>query len=114
VLLAENKTISSMVFDEVDVGVGGQTAAIVGKLLKQLANHCQILCITHLPQVAAQGHSHYKVLKGSDHNSLNDETSAQIHLLDEQSRTQEIARMVGGETLTEESMAHAKSLINQS
>ncbi len=108
VLLAENKTSSSMVFDEVDVGVGGQTAAIVGKLLSELAAHSQILCITHLAQVAAHGHAHYKVQKNND-----DETNTQIQALDQNDRVVEIARMVGGEQLTDESMAHAKSLLKQ-
>ncbi len=106
VLLAEVNTVTSLVFDEVDVGVGGQTAAIVGKLLKKLAAHSQILCITHLPQVAARGDAHYQVVKSSQ-----DDAQAVIEALSFDKRVSEIARMVGGEHITDESLAHAKNLI---
>ncbi len=109
VLLAKDKNEQSMVFDEVDVGIGGQTAAIVGKLLNQLAVHSQILCITHLAQVAAQGNSHYKVVKSST-----DETETSIVQLNAAERINEIARMVGGEQLTKASLAHAESLLASS
>lgn len=109
VLLAKDKNNVSMVFDEVDVGIGGQTAAIVGKLLDQLSTRSQILCITHLAQVAARGHSHYKVSKSST-----DETETHILTLSESDRISEIARMVGGEQVTKESLAHAERLLVES
>lgn len=108
VVVSDLATVPTLVFDEVDVGVGGKTAATVGTLLRQLAASHQIICITHLPQVAAQGQQHLNVSKGAaDSQSV----SAEVIPLGEAARVEEIARMVGGEHVTEESLAHAKSLI---
>jgi len=107
VVTANSDTISSMVFDEVDVGIGGAVAEVVGKLLRELAGKAQVLCVTHLPQVAAQGHNHLQVTKTSD------KTSAHTSLkqLDESERVQEIARMLGGIKITEQSLAHAREMV---
>lgn len=107
VITAQKEQIPTLIFDEVDVGIGGSTAAMVGKLLRQLAEKTQVLCITHLPQVAAYGHHHYCVSK---HLSKNN-TRSEIKLLDAAERTQELARMLGGESITEQSLSHAKEIL---
>lgn len=104
VITAQTSRVPTLVFDEVDVGIGGPTAEIVGKLLRQLGEHGQVLTVTHLPQVAAQGHQHLYVRKDQQRNS----TRTQIDRLDEEGRVQEVARMLGGIDLTEESLAHAR------
>ena len=108
VLSAEKDQTPSLIFDEVDVGIGGKTAAIVGKLLRQLGEHVQVLCVTHLPQVAASGHHHFKVSKQSD----NKQTLSQIMQLNHEERTHEIARMLGGAEITAQSLAHAEEMLN--
>ena len=107
VILTNDTTTPTLVFDEVDVGIGGKTAEIVGKLLRQLGKHKQIICITHLPQVASYGNNHIKIEK------LTSEKSTQIKLttLDEQGKTQEIARMLGGINITKRTLAHAQEML---
>lgn len=107
VVTASTSTVPSMVFDEVDVGIGGAVAEVVGKLLRTLAEQAQVLCVTHLPQVAAQGQQHLLVSKSSDKKSV--ETSLQ-QLLDE-AKVQEIARMLGGVKITEQTLAHAREML---
>lgn len=107
-ILADPNNAKTLVFDEVDVGVGGKTAAVIGKMLSQLAESRQILCITHLPQVAAFGNRHFQVEKRQG-----DQVDLTVRPLDEAGRIQEIARMVGGEHASEESLAHAQSLLQQ-
>lgn len=97
----------TLVFDEVDVGIGGPTAAIVGRLLRQLGLQTQILCITHLPQVAANGHHHWHVSKQSHKNI----TTTHIECLNAENRAKELARMLGGIDLTDEPIANAKALL---
>ena len=96
-----------MVFDEVDVGIGGAVAEVVGKLLRTLAGKSQVLCVTHLPQVAAQGHQHLQVTKTSDKESVNTTLAS----LDATDKVQEIARMLGGVKITEQSLAHAQEML---
>lgn len=98
---------STMIFDEVDVGIGGAVAETVGKLLRQLGSQKQVMCVTHLAQVASQGHRHFKVEK----QTKNKKTLTTISLLDEEQRINEIARMSGGSDITKETLAHAKQLI---
>ncbi len=107
VITAQKEQTATLIFDEVDVGIGGQTAAIVGKLLHQLGKKTQVLCITHLPQVAAYGHHHYKVSKLIE----NKTTRSDINPLSNSERRQELARMLGGETITEQSLAHANEML---
>jgi DNA repair protein RecN (Recombination protein N) len=99
-----------MIFDEVDVGIGGGVAEVVGKLLKDLADDArhQIFAITHLPQVAAQSLNHYKVSK----EQINGETVSQIILLDDSGRVEELARMLGGVKITDTTIEHAKELLS--
>ena len=108
-ILSDIAAVNSLVFDEVDVGVGGKTAAVIGKMLAKLAQSRQIVCITHLPQVAAFGAQHFLVNKQQDAKAQ--QVQLTIQPLTQEDKVSEIARMVGGETLTEESIAHARSLI---
>jgi DNA repair protein RecN (Recombination protein N) len=107
VVTASTDTISSMVFDEVDVGIGGAVAEVVGKLLRELASNAQVLCVTHLPQVAAQGNHHLQVTKTSDKKAAHTSISQLTH--DE--KIQEIARMLGGIKITDQSLAHAREML---
>ena len=99
--------VGSMVFDEVDAGIGGAVAEVVGQKLRRLGNQRQVLCVTHLPQVAAQGHAHLRVSK----TSLDQGTETRIEILDPAARREEIARMLGGIEISRESLAHAKQML---
>jgi DNA repair protein RecN (Recombination protein N) len=107
VVIATTSITPSLIFDEVDVGIGGATAEIVGRLLSQLGQHCQLLCITHLPQVASQAQHHLQVSKSNN----GEATQTQVSALDEDQRIQEIARMLGGVKLTQQTLAHAKEML---
>ena len=100
-------TVPSMVFDEVDSGIGGAVAEIVGQKLRALGNSRQVLCVTHLPQVAAQGHAHYRVSKSASEGV----TQSAVQRLDAKQREEELARMLGGVELTKEVRAAAKRLL---
>jgi len=99
----------SLIFDEVDAGIGGAVAETVGKLLRRLGESHQILCVTHLPQVAAQGNHHLKVSKSQ----VNDKTLSQVASLARSERVEEIARMLGGATITDTTRRHARELLEQ-
>ncbi|GAB6389016.1 DNA repair protein RecN [Stutzerimonas marianensis] len=107
VITAQTSRIPTLVFDEVDVGIGGPTAEVVGQLLRRLGERGQVLTVTHLPQVAAQGHHHLFVHKARGQ----DETHTAVAALDGSERVEEIARMLGGVDLTEQAMAHARQMI---
>jgi DNA repair protein RecN (Recombination protein N) len=107
VIVAQSSTIPTLVFDEVDVGIGGGTAQIVGKLLNNLGKNGQVICVTHLPQVASQGDHHFFISKREQDGNI----KSSIDLLDAESRTREIARMLGGVTITKQTLAHAKEMI---
>ena len=100
-------TIGTMVFDEVDSGIGGAVAEVVGQKLRALGERCQVLCVTHLPQVASQGHRHLRVSKSSDATH----TEIRIEPLDGTARREEVARMLGGIEITRETLAHAKQML---
>ncbi|WP_109127009.1 DNA repair protein RecN [Dyella sp. C11] len=102
-------TIGTMVFDEVDTGIGGAVAEVVGQKLRALGAQRQVLCVTHLPQVAAQGHAHLRVSKASDGES----TRTRIEKLDANGRRDELARMLGGVEITRETRAHAKQMLER-
>lgn len=104
---AQDDDTPTLVFDEVDVGIGGGTAEMVGKLLRKLGATTQVLCVTHLPQVAAQGHHHLHVNKQAIENS----TITQIKWLSADEKIQEVARMLGGLTITQQTLAHAKEML---
>ena len=99
--------IGCMVFDEVDSGIGGAVAEVVGKKLRGLGGKRQVLCVTHLPQVAAQGHAHLRVVKSS----AGDQTRIAIEALEGAARRDEIARMLGGVKITRETLAHAGQML---
>ncbi len=107
VVTAGASTIPSMVFDEVDVGIGGAVAEVVGKLLKTLADKSQVLCVTHLAQVAAQGDHHLQVSKSGDKKAV--ETA--LRTLDDEEKVEEIARMLGGLKITDQTLAHAREML---
>ncbi|HEY0231575.1 MAG TPA: DNA repair protein RecN, partial [Dokdonella sp.] len=102
-------TVGTMVFDEVDSGIGGAVAEVVGQKLRALGARCQVLCVTHLPQVAAQGHQHLRVSKSSDGAS----TETRIDALSGTARREEVARMLGGIEITRETLAHAKQMLDR-
>lgn len=99
----------TLIFDEVDAGIGGAVAETVGKLLHQLGQSHQILCVTHLPQVAAQGNHHLKVSKSQN----NEKTVSQVQILGRAERVEEVARMLGGATITDTTRRHARELLEQ-
>ena len=107
VACAARTNVATLMFDEVDVGIGGGTAQIVGKLLRALGDHNQVIVVTHQPQVAAQGHHHLHVNKQTSKNS----THTDISSLDQDEKVLEIARMLGGLSITEQTMAHARELM---
>lgn len=107
VITAQTSRVPTLVFDEVDVGIGGPTAEIVGQLLRQLGETGQVLTVTHLPQVAAQGHQHLYVHKKRG----KDNTTTAVCELDLAQRTEEVARMLGGIEMTDESLAHARKML---
>ena len=102
--------VPTLIFDEVDTGIGGATSALVGQKLQRVAQGQQVLCITHLPQVAAGGDHHLRVEKRVQ----DGRTSTAVVLLDAEERTRELARMLGGVTITDTTLAHARELISQS
>ena len=107
VITAQTSRVPTLVFDEVDVGIGGPTAEIVGQLLRRLGERGQVMTVTHLPQVAAQGHQHLFVHKVRD----SDATRTAVSKLSKTERIEEVARMLGGIDLTKESLAHAKKMV---
>lgn len=107
VVTAHTSIIPTLVFDEVDVGISGGTAEVVGRMLRSVGSRGQVFCVTHLAQVAAQGHQHFRVSK----EVLNEATISKVEALKEASRTQEIARLLGGIELTEQTLAHAQEML---
>ncbi len=105
--LMEVTSVPTLIFDEVDTGIGGRVAEIVGRLLESLGRTCQVLCVTHLPQVAACGHHHFRVLKQEEGAQLN----STVEKLDAKSRIEEIARMLGGVTITATTRQHAAEML---
>ncbi|MCC8422393.1 DNA repair protein RecN [Photorhabdus thracensis] len=107
VITAKKMETSALIFDEVDVGISGPTAAIVGRLLRELGESTQVMCVTHLPQVAGCGHQHFYVSKQTD----GEETETQMQLLDKKARLQELARLLAGSEVTKNTLANAKELL---
>ena len=97
-----------LIFEEVDVGIGGGTAERVGRLMRNIGSQAQVMCVTHQPQVAAQAHQHYQVNKVSG----DDATHTRIRLLDSKQRSEELARMLGGVEITRQTLAHAREMLN--
>jgi DNA repair protein RecN (Recombination protein N) len=106
----KSPTPRTLVFDEIDIGIGGRAAEAVGQKLKALSRGQQVLCVTHLPQIAAFANHHFLI----DKRESNGRTKTQILLLDDQARTHEVARMLSGATVTETSLQHASQMIMSS
>ncbi len=100
-------TPRTLVFDEIDIGIGGRAAEAVGQKLKALARAQQVLCVTHLPQIAAFADQHLAVEKREDHGR----TKTHIRVLDDRARTHEVARMLSGAKVTDTSLQHAAQMI---
>ncbi len=107
VIIAEKVTTPTLLFDEVDVGVSGPTASAVGKLMKRLSKNTQVICVTHLPQVACFGHQQQFVNKYN----VDDITETKMSLLSEKERIEELARLLGGDTISETTKANAVELL---
>lgn len=99
--------VESLVFDEVDAGIGGKIADIVGRKLKSLAGNRQVLVVTHLPQIAAMSDNHYSVLKGK----TGERITTLVKQLSTKDKIREIARMLAGETVTDLSIKHAEEMV---
>ena len=107
ILVATRGGLPVMVFDEIDSGVGGRVAELVGRHLRHLSESCQVLCVTHLPQVASQAHGHLTVSKGANGSM----TSVRVRTVTGEERTEEIARMLAGTSVTARSRAHAREML---
>lgn len=107
VITAQKVDTPSLIFDEVDVGISGPTAAVVGKMLRKLGESTQVLCVTHLPQVAGCGHQQLFVAKKTKAGK----TETQMHRLDDEQRVTELARLLGGSEITDSTIANAKELL---
>ena len=106
-ILARSASVETIIFDEVDSGISGATAEVIGEKLLSLGGYHQILCITHLPQIATQGQSHFLVSKGV----INGRTQTNISQLDHEGRVQEVARLLGGRQITSRAVAHAREML---
>jgi len=109
-LLGRKEDAETLIFDEVDAGIGGRAAELVGLQLNKLSERHQVVCITHLPQIACYGKWHYLVKKQAEGN----ETSTTIRMLTESERSEELARMLGGVSISEKVREHAKELLERS
>jgi DNA repair protein RecN (Recombination protein N) len=109
VVTSEVGDVPTLVFDEVDSGIGGAVAATVGLLLQTLGTRRQVLCVTHLPQVAAFADHHFRVVKTGDGNGV----TSDLTQLAASERVEELARMLGGTEITAKTRAHAKELFAQ-
>ena len=107
VVTASTSSTPTLVFDEVDVGIGGTTGDVVGQLLRELGEHSQILCVTHLPQVAGKAHHHWRVEKHSENGKL----SSRVEQLNDKKRVRELSRMMGGDIESKQAMAHARQML---
>jgi DNA repair protein RecN (Recombination protein N) len=107
VITSHANPVQTLIFDEVDSGIGGAVAQVVGQLLRQLGHNRQVLCVTHLPQVAAQGEHHWRVKKLSEKGH----TTSHIDVLESDERVDEVARMLGGVELTDTTRAHAREML---
>jgi len=106
VVTAQFSNIPTLIFDEVDVGIGGGIAEMVGNKLRLLGTNSQILCVTHQAQVASQAHQHLNVYKQSEA----EKTTTSISQLDEEQRVEELSRMMGGVKITEQTRSHAREM----
>ena len=108
VLTSDQSAIPTLIFDEVDVGISGKTASVVGKLLRQLGDKCQVLCVTHLPQVACHGHHQFNVEKFT----VDDKTETKMTALSQEERVTALARLLGGSEITDLALANAQEMLD--
>ena len=108
VLTSDQSSIPTLIFDEVDVGISGKTASVVGKLLRQLGDKCQVLCVTHLPQVACHGHHQFNVEKFT----VDDKTETKMTALSQEERVPALARLLGGSEITDLALANAQEMLD--
>ena len=108
VLTSDRSAIPTLIFDEVDVGISGKTASVVGKLLRQLGDKCQVLCVTHLPQVACHGHHQFNVEKFT----VDDKTETKMTALSQEERVPALARLLGGSEITDLALANAQEMLD--
>ena len=108
VLTSDQSAIPTLTFDEVDVGISGKTASVVGKLLRQLGDKCQVLCVTHLPQVACHGHHQFNVEKFT----VDDKTETKMTALSQEERVPALARLLGGSEITDLALANAQEMLD--
>jgi len=108
VLTSDQSAIPTLIFDEVDVGISGKTASVVGKLLRQLGDKCQVLCVTHLPQVACHGHQQFNVEKFT----VDDKTETKMTALSQEERVPALARLLGGSEITDLALANAQEMLD--
>ena len=108
VLTSDQSAIPTLIFDEVDVGISGKTASVVGKLLRQLGDKCQVLCVTHLPQVACHGHHQFNVEKFT----VDDKTETKMTTLSQEERVPALARLLGGSEITDLALANAQEMLD--
>lgn len=108
VLTSDQSAVPTLIFDEVDVGISGKTASVVGKLLRQLGDKCQVLCVTHLPQVACHGHHQFNVEKFT----VDDKTETKMTALSQEERVPALARLLGGSEITDLALANAQEMLD--
>ena len=108
VLTSDQSAIPTLIFDEVDVGISGKTASVVGKLLRQLGDKCQVLCVTHLPQVACHGHHQFNV----EEFTVDDKTETKMTALSQEERVPALARLLGGSEITDLALANAQEMLD--
>ena len=107
-ILANYSKLPTIIFDEIDTGVSGEIAIKMGEIMKEMSTTMQVFAITHLPQIAAKGNSHYKVSK----RNLGETTISELNLLTSEERIQQIAEMLSGKEITDSALQHAKALLN--
>ncbi|KFF17079.1 DNA repair protein RecN [Flavobacterium hydatis] len=107
-ILAQYSKLPTLIFDEIDTGVSGEIAVRMGEIMKEMSQQMQIFAITHLPQIAAKGESHFKVFKST----VDDDTQSELKLLSQEERIQEIAQMLSGSVVSDSALNHAKALLN--
>jgi len=108
-ILRSPERVSTSIFDEVDSGIGGAVAEVVGQKLKKLSQNAQVICITHLPQIAAAADAHYQIIKKEKKERM----MTEVRLLEGEAREEEVARMLAGVKVTERARLHARELIGQ-
>ncbi|MBF7091494.1 DNA repair protein RecN [Flavobacterium sp. ALJ2] len=107
-ILAQYSKLPTLIFDEIDTGVSGEIAVRMGEIMKEMSQQMQIFAITHLPQIAAKGDSHFKVFKST----VDDDTQSELKLLSQEERVLEIAQMLSGSVVSDSALNHAKALLN--